>query len=173
VATTEAETFATPLHRGESRAYSVNIQADLANMLVNNPPRLLREQGGLSEIAMILLAGLLAGLLPLLAPQPVGDSAGEDESIERRLIGDQELVGGAEPGRAVGRAAGAVPLDRRDQLLLLALGAVPGDASTALCHGPSISRLMGGDGRSSNLMGGDGRSSGRGQATAGLPACHP
>lgn len=69
VATSESENYATPLTKGEERTYNVNIQADLANMLVSAPPFTLRELGGARQILLLFLAALLAGLtLPHIRP---------------------------------------------------------------------------------------------------------
>ncbi|MGB8645012.1 MAG: adenylate/guanylate cyclase domain-containing protein, partial [Anaerolineae bacterium] len=65
----EPETYATPLTSGNNIAYNVVLQADLADMLIQNPPRILRQQGSLDQIAVTLLFALMAGLtLPHMRP---------------------------------------------------------------------------------------------------------
>ncbi len=65
----EPETFATPLTTGNNITYNVVLEADVADMLLHNPPRVLRQQGALDQIAITLLFALVAGLtLPHLRP---------------------------------------------------------------------------------------------------------
>jgi adenylate cyclase len=67
--TIEAETYATPLQLGQVQAHNVDLQADLANMLVSQPPLILREQGAVGQLALTLAIALLAGLtLPHVRP---------------------------------------------------------------------------------------------------------
>lgn len=58
----EAEDYATPLNLGNVRSYNVNIEADLANMILSDPPQTLQQQGALEQLGLILLVALLAGI---------------------------------------------------------------------------------------------------------------
>lgn len=60
--TIESEQYAIPLQLGEARTYNVNLEADLANMLLGTPPQTLLSQGALGQLALILAMALLAGL---------------------------------------------------------------------------------------------------------------
>lgn len=67
--TIETEDYAIPLDFGAERTYNVNLQADLANMLLSTPPMMLEPQGALGQLALTFLIALLAGLtLPHLRP---------------------------------------------------------------------------------------------------------
>ncbi len=69
VASSELEMYATPLTSGNNAVYNVMVEADLADMLVNAPPRTLQQQDALDQIAITLLVALIAGLtLPHLRP---------------------------------------------------------------------------------------------------------
>lgn len=61
--TIEAEDYAIPLQLGQARTYNVNLQADLANMLIARPPLTLQAQGALGQLALTLVIALLAGLI--------------------------------------------------------------------------------------------------------------
>lgn len=58
----EAEDYATPLDLGNVRTFNVNVQADLANVIISNPAKTLRLQGPLTQLGMIFFFALLAGL---------------------------------------------------------------------------------------------------------------
>lgn len=60
--TIESEQYIIPLNLGALRTYNVNLQADLANMLVSVPPKTLQMQGILGQLGFILAMALLAGL---------------------------------------------------------------------------------------------------------------
>ncbi|MBI4671605.1 MAG: adenylate/guanylate cyclase domain-containing protein [Chloroflexi bacterium] len=65
----ETEEYAIPLNFGEARTHNVNLQADLASMLLNSPPNTLQTQEALGQLALTLAFALLAGLtLPHLRP---------------------------------------------------------------------------------------------------------
>ena len=65
----ETQAYRIPLNLGEAQTYNVNLQADLANMLLNTPPNTLAAQGALAQLALTLVFALLAGLtLPHLRP---------------------------------------------------------------------------------------------------------
>ncbi|TAH51881.1 MAG: adenylate/guanylate cyclase domain-containing protein [Chloroflexota bacterium] len=67
--TIETEDYAIPLQLGDQRTYNVNLQADLANMILSTPPQTLQSQGALGQLALTLFVALLAGLtLPHLRP---------------------------------------------------------------------------------------------------------
>lgn len=67
--TIETEDYAIPLQLGAERTYNVNLQADLANMLLTTPPQTLELQGALGQLALTLFVALLAGItLPHLRP---------------------------------------------------------------------------------------------------------
>lgn len=59
--TIESELYAIPLQLGEARTYNVNLQADIANMLLSRPPRTLQGQAALAQVGLILGMALLAG----------------------------------------------------------------------------------------------------------------
>ncbi len=60
--TIESEQYAIPLQLGEARTYNVNLQADLANMLLSTPPQTLQSQSALEQLGLILAMALLVGL---------------------------------------------------------------------------------------------------------------
>lgn len=60
--TIESEQYAIPLQLGQARTYNVNLQADLANMLLSVPPQTLQAQGILGQFGLILAMAMLAGL---------------------------------------------------------------------------------------------------------------
>lgn len=60
--TIESEDYAIPLEFGADRMFNVNLQADLANMLIHQPPMTLQQQGALGQLGLILALALLAGL---------------------------------------------------------------------------------------------------------------
>lgn len=60
--TIESEQYAIPLQLGEARTYNVNLEADLANMMLGSPPHTLESQSALGQLALILAMALLAGL---------------------------------------------------------------------------------------------------------------
>jgi adenylate cyclase len=65
----ENEVYAIPLNLDESHTQNVNLQADLASMLLNTPPDTLKAQGALGQLALTLVFALLAGLtLPHIRP---------------------------------------------------------------------------------------------------------
>lgn len=65
----ETAEYTIPLSLGEARTFNVNLQADLASMLLNTPPNTLEPQGALAQLGMTLAFALLAGLtLPLVRP---------------------------------------------------------------------------------------------------------
>lgn len=67
--TIETEDFAIPLQLGAERTYNVNLQADLANMLLSSPAQTLEPASALGQLGLTLLFALLAGLtLPHLRP---------------------------------------------------------------------------------------------------------
>jgi adenylate cyclase len=67
--TIETEDYAIPLQLGAERTYNVNLQADLANMLLTRPVQTLEPEGALGQVALTLVLALLAGLtLPHLRP---------------------------------------------------------------------------------------------------------
>jgi adenylate cyclase len=67
MSTIEAEDYAIPLQLGETRTHNVHLQADLANMILSQPPQTLQAQSALAQLALTLAVALIAGLtLPLL-----------------------------------------------------------------------------------------------------------
>jgi adenylate cyclase len=65
----EPDTYETPVDGANRVTYNVQIQADLADMVVSQPPHLLRDQDPLDQIAMIILFSLFAGVtLPHFRP---------------------------------------------------------------------------------------------------------
>jgi len=65
----ESADYVIPLNLGNARAYNVNLQADLASMLLNAPPNTLQPQGALQQLGLTLLFALLVGLtLPHVRP---------------------------------------------------------------------------------------------------------
>jgi adenylate cyclase len=72
-ATTEQETFSTPLSAGDSSVSNVTVQAGIAEMLISSPPQLLQRDDPLNQIIVTLLVALIAGLsLPHLRPLSAG-----------------------------------------------------------------------------------------------------
>lgn len=65
----ETEDYTIPLQLGTEHTHNVNLQADLASMLLNNPPQTLATQGALAQLVLTFGLALLAGLaLPHLRP---------------------------------------------------------------------------------------------------------
>lgn len=60
--TIESEQYTLPLQLDEARTYNVNLQADIANMLISSPPLTLQSLGALGQLGLILALALLAGL---------------------------------------------------------------------------------------------------------------
>lgn len=60
--TIESEQYAIPLQLDEARTYNVNLEANLANMMLSTPPKTLQAQGALGQLALILAMALVAGL---------------------------------------------------------------------------------------------------------------
>ncbi len=60
--TIESEQYSIPLQLGEASTYNVNLQADLANMLLSQPPNTLQPVGALMELALILATALFVGV---------------------------------------------------------------------------------------------------------------
>ena len=68
-ATTDPETFVTPLTSGSDPVYNVGIEAGVAEMLISSPPELIQRDDPLNQVAVTLLVALIAGLtLPHLRP---------------------------------------------------------------------------------------------------------
>ncbi len=73
VASSELETYATPLTGGNNIVYNVTLQAGMADMLISTPPHTLQPQAPLDQVAITLLVALIAGLtLPHLRPTYAG-----------------------------------------------------------------------------------------------------
>ncbi len=67
--TIETEDYAIALQLGAERTYNINLQADLANMLLSRPPQTLQPQGALEQLALTFLIALVVGLtLPHVRP---------------------------------------------------------------------------------------------------------
>jgi adenylate cyclase len=65
----EPDTYTTPITSADEALYNVDVEADLADMLVSTPPHLLRQQSTFDQIAVTLLFALIAGLtLPHIRP---------------------------------------------------------------------------------------------------------
>lgn len=65
----ENQEYRIPLNLEQAQTFNVQLQADLTNILLNQPPNLLAPQGALERLAMTLAFALLAGLtLPHLRP---------------------------------------------------------------------------------------------------------
>lgn len=65
----ESQEYTIPLNLDGAKVHDVNLQADLASMLLSTPPNTLAEQGALGQLALTLAFALLAGLtLPHLRP---------------------------------------------------------------------------------------------------------
>ncbi len=65
----ESQTYAIPLNLDGAKANDIQLQANLASMLLNTPPNTLQMQGALGQLALTLAIALLAGLtLPHLRP---------------------------------------------------------------------------------------------------------
>src|SRR5581483_2158939 len=60
--TAEAQDLPIPLELGEEHTHNVNLEADLTNMLISEPPQTLRMQGALGQLALTLALALVAGL---------------------------------------------------------------------------------------------------------------
>lgn len=65
----ESQEYSIPLNLDNTKVYDIQLQADLASMLLNTPPNTLQQQGALGQLALTLAFALLAGLtLPHLRP---------------------------------------------------------------------------------------------------------
>jgi adenylate cyclase len=68
-ASIESQEYAIPLNLDNTKVHDIQLQADLASMLLNTPPNTLQDQGALGQLALTLAFALLAGLtLPHLRP---------------------------------------------------------------------------------------------------------
>lgn len=59
--TIESEQYNIPLQIDDARTFNVNLEADLANMLLTNPPQTLQTQSALGQLGLILALALFAG----------------------------------------------------------------------------------------------------------------
>lgn len=65
----ESQQYTIPLNLDDTQVYDIQLQADLASMLLNTPPNTLQESSALGQLALTLAFALLAGLtLPHLRP---------------------------------------------------------------------------------------------------------
>jgi len=65
----ENQTYTIPLSLDGAKANDIQLQADIASMLLNTPPNTLQPQSALGQLALTLVFALLAGLtLPHLRP---------------------------------------------------------------------------------------------------------